>query len=144
MDATQLKYCDRKLTEILVNTNNIALILASHIPEKPSYRVMKYLIENGYTVFPINTFHTHKKIQDIKVYSCLEEIPKKIDMINIFQKNADAGKTIYKAINLNIKYIWTQLNIFNFEAAREAEKNNHVIIMNRCTKIEHSRLIKKL
>ena len=66
-----------------------------------------------------------------------------INYVNIFQKNDIAGQTIIKAIELNIKYIWTQLNIFNFEAANKALKSNHVVIMNRCTKIEHSELIKR-
>ncbi|PPR77985.1 MAG: hypothetical protein CFH01_01241 [Alphaproteobacteria bacterium MarineAlpha2_Bin1] len=138
-----MKYSDYKITKILSNIKNIALIEASYNENKPSNNVMKYLLENGYNVIPVNSKETYGKIYEKEVFSSLEEIPCKIDLVNIFQKNDIVGQTMQKAIKLKIKYIWTQLNIFNFEIARRAENHNHIVIMNRCTKIEHKRLIKK-
>ena len=143
MNSKLMKYSDSEIKEVLLNTKTIALIEASHNKDKPSNRVMKYLLENDYKVYPVNNKESHGKIHGINVFPSLEKIPCKIDMVNIFQKNDIAGQTIIKAIELNIKYIWTQLNIFNFEAANKALKSNHVVIMNRCTKIEHSELIKR-
>ena len=143
MNLNDLKYSDEVIRDVLLKTKNIALILASHNENKPSNRVMKYLLENGYKVFPVNSRNPHAKIYGLSVFSSLDKIPKKIDMVNIFQRNHDAGQTIFDSIDLDIKYIWTQLEIFNFEAAKEAQKNGHTVIMNRCTKIEHTRLIKK-
>ncbi|MBL41308.1 MAG: hypothetical protein CMM49_01460 [Rhodospirillaceae bacterium] len=143
MNSYLTKYSGSKITKILLDTKNIALIEASHDEIKPSNRVMKYLLEHGYKVFPVNSREPHGIIHGMKVFSSLEEIPTKIDMVNIFQKNDMAGLTIQQAIKLKIKYIWTQLDIFNFEEAKKAEKLNHIVIMNRCTKIEHEKLIKK-
>ena len=142
MDLNNLKYSDDMIKNILIKTKNIALTLASYDKKKPSYRVMEYLLENGYTIFPVNDRDPSGKIHGISVFSSLDKIPEKIDMVNIFQRNHAAGQTIFEATNLNIKYIWTQLDIFNFEAAKVAESKNHTVIMNRCTKIEHIRLIK--
>tara|TARA_B100002051_G_C16248732_1_gene398567 strand:+ start:62 stop:484 length:423 start_codon:yes stop_codon:yes gene_type:complete len=139
-----MEYSDDQVSKILMDTKKIALIDASHNEKKPSNQVMKYLLENNYLVYPVNNREPDGKIHGINVFQSIDKIPTKIDMVNIFQKNDIAGQTMLTAINLNIKYIWTQLNIFNFEAASKAIKSGHVVIMNRCTKIEHLKLIKKI
>lgn len=45
---------EKKLTNILTNVKYIALVGASDKVERPSYKVMKYLINQGYNVTPVS------------------------------------------------------------------------------------------
>ena len=44
----------KNLVEILNNIKSIALIGASSNPERDSFKVMEFLIDQGYEVFPVN------------------------------------------------------------------------------------------
>ena len=68
---------------LLRNIKTIALIGASSNPDRDSYKVMKFLIEKGYEVFPVNPNESNNKILDIDCYSNIQEIKKKIDMVDI-------------------------------------------------------------
>ena len=68
MDTMNLKYSDNHLKEILMQSKSIALILASYNKEKPSFRVMEYLLDNGYKVFPVNNMNPNGKIHSRRVF----------------------------------------------------------------------------
>ena len=52
---------------------------------RPSFFVTKYLIDKGYTVFPINPGHAGKEILGRTAYARLADVPVPIDMVAIFR-----------------------------------------------------------
>ena len=42
------------LKELLRNIKNIAIVGASPNPERDSFKVMKFLLDQGYKIFPVN------------------------------------------------------------------------------------------
>ena len=138
------RYDDSYLRAILRETKAVAMVGASANWNRPSYFAMKYLQEKGYRVIPVNPVAAGQEILGEKVYATLDEVPEKIDMVDIFRNSDAAGPITDDAIRLGAKVVWMQIGVRNDEAARRAEAAGLRVVMNRCPKIEHARLTGKL
>ena len=136
-------YPDNLIKSILRSTRTIAMVGASANEMRPSYFAMKYLLDKGFLVDPINPTLAGKEILGRKVYASLAEVPGPIDMVDIF-RGADAApgivqEAIVEKNRLAIKVIWMQLGVISEVAATLAEAAGFTVIMDRCPKIEHGR-----
>ncbi|MDE2165444.1 MAG: CoA-binding protein [Alphaproteobacteria bacterium] len=137
-------YTDDYLRGILRSVHTIAMVGASEHWNRPSYVVMKYLQSKGFRIIPVNPRAGTIEILGEKVYPSLAEIPDPIDMVDIFRRSAEAPAIVDAAIAKGAKVVWMQLGVRNDEAARKAEQAGLKVVMNRCPKIEHSRLYGEL
>ncbi|PCI33953.1 MAG: hypothetical protein COB54_02850 [Alphaproteobacteria bacterium] len=128
------------LREILTSVRSIALIGASRNPERPSHRVMAFLINQGYDVYPVNPGLSGSELLGRKVYASLSDIPAPIDMIDIFRQPDAVGPLVEAAIAQGVKVVWTQLGVINTAAAEVAERAGLKVVMDRCPAIEIPRL----
>jgi len=135
-----LNYSDNYISDILYRTKTIAMIGLSSSWNRPSYFVAKYLSDRGYKIYPINPKEAGKKILGWEVYESLNKIREKIDMIDIFRKSSEIDKFTNSIINLNPDSIWLQIGVINHNLAKLAKNNKIDIVMDRCPKIEYSRL----
>ena len=135
-------YPDDYVRGILKNVKSIALVGASNNPARPSWIVLKYLLDRGYDVIPINPGLAGGELLGKPVYSRLSEVPRPIDMVEIFRNSEAAGPITDEALALDPppKIIWMQLSVRNEEAAARAEAKGIQVVMNRCPKIEYGRL----
>jgi predicted CoA-binding protein len=131
---------DRLIAEVLRSVNSIALLGASQRPERPSYEVMQFLLSRGYDVIPVNPAIGDTEILGQKVYSSLEEIPRHIDMVDVFRNSSHLSSIVRDIVKQSIGIIWTQLDVIDTEAAQYAESHGIRVIMNRCPAIEWPRL----
>lgn len=130
------------ITDILREVKTVALVGASNNEVRPSFLVMKYLLEKGYQVIPINPGLAGKKLLGQEVYASLAEVPVAIDMIDIF-RNSDAAAVITNealALEAKPKVIWMQLGVRNDAAASIAEAQGLKVVMNRCPKMEFGKI----
>ncbi len=134
------RYTDDYLRAVLKSVRVIAMVGASPHWNRPSYFAMKYLQEKGFRVIPVNPRAQGETILGEKVYGALAEIPDKVDMVDIFRNADAAGPIVDEAIAIGAKVVWMQLGVRNDEAARRAEAAGLTVVMNRCPKIEYSRL----
>ena len=134
-------YPDDLIHSILKSVKSIALVGFSNNEARPSYFVTKYLIERGYTLYPINPALAGQVFFGAKVYARLSDIPAPIDMVDIFRNSEAAGPITDEALTLDPlpKVLWMQLSVRNDEAAAKAEAKGLTVIMNRCPKIEFGR-----
>ncbi len=107
---------------------------------RPSNFAMKYLQSKGYRVIPVNPKAAGREILGERVFATLQDIPDKVDMVDIFRNSAAAGPITDAAIEIGAKVVWMQLGVRNDEAAARAEKAGLTVVMNRCPKIEYGRL----
>ncbi len=126
---------------VLRGVRSIALVGASHKPARPSHQVMEFLLARGYEVFPVNPGLAGKQLLGRLVFASLADLPRPVDMIDIFQNTRAAGHTVEAALALpwRPKVIWMQLGIVNETAARKARAAGIAVIMDRCPKIELAR-----
>ncbi|WP_447722384.1 CoA-binding protein [Edwardsiella tarda] len=131
---------DEALTQILRRVRHIALVGASDKPERASYRVMAYLLAQGYRVTPISPKLAGQTLLGQRVYATLEEVTQPIDMVDVF-RNADAAYDIaQQAITVGASVLWLQLGVINPEASALAQAAGLQVVMDRCPKVEIPRL----
>ena len=131
---------DQTIRAVLEQTRTIALIGASPKPERPSYRVMRFLLDQGYTVYPVNPGQAGNQLHGQMVYASLADIPEPIDMVDIFRRSEDVGPIVEQAQAIKAKTIWMQLGVSNDTAASTARASGMTVVMNRCPAIELPRL----
>jgi uncharacterized protein len=134
-------YSQEYIRSILQLVKTIALVGASSKEVRPSHLVMKYLLSKGYEVIPVNPGLADKTILEQKVYARLKDIPKAVDMVDIFKNSEAAGAIVEEALQLDPlpKVIWMQLTIRNDAAAHKAEAKGIQVVMNRCPKMEYGK-----
>jgi predicted CoA-binding protein len=130
------------IRDILRGVKTIALVGASNNDVRPSYFVLKYLLDKGYDVTPVNPGLAGQEILGRRVFGALKDIPYPIDMVDIFRNSQAAGVVTDEALALSPlpKVIWMQLNVRNDEAAARAEAAGLKVVMNRCPKMEYGKL----
>lgn len=136
------QYSDDLLLDVLRHSRTIAMVGASPNPARPSNGVMRYLLEHGYRVIPVNPGHVGSKIAGETAYARLADVPEPIDIVDIFRRTEFVAGVVEEALRLSPlpKAVWMQLGIRDDAAAARAEAAGITVIMNRCLKIEHSRL----
>ena len=135
-------YDDALIDSVLRGVKSVAIVGASMKNIRPSYFVVKYLIDKGFLVFPINPGHAGSELLGRPVHASLTGLPEPVDMVDIFRNSDAADAIVDEAIALDNppKVIWMQLGVRNDDAARKAEAAGMTVIMNRCPKIEYGRL----
>lgn len=129
---------EQGIRELLTETKTIALVGASPNPQRASHSVMRYMIDRGYRVIPVNP--NEKEILGLKVYPTLKDIPEPVDMVDVFRTAEAAGPICDEAIAIGAKSIWLQLGVINEAAARRAEAAGLKVVMDRCPAIDMPRL----
>ena len=130
------------LRGILAETKTIALVGASHKPERPSYGVMRFLLSKGYDVIPVNPGLAGQELLGKKVVGTLAEIARPIDMVDVFRNSKEVPGLVDEVLALqNLpKVIWMQLGVSDDVSAARAEEKAIKVVMNRCPAIEIPRL----
>jgi O-acetylhomoserine (thiol)-lyase len=137
-------YADDYIRSVLASVRTIAMVGASPSWNRPSNFAMKYLQSKGYRVIPVNPRATGEEILGETVYAALKDVPVKVDMVDIFRTSEAAGPITDEAIAIGARVVWMQLGVRNDAAAKRAEAAGLSVVMDRCPKIEFSRLYGEL
>ena len=113
--------------EQLQNSKTIAVVGLSGDPARISYRVTRYMQEQGYRIIPVNPMI--EEVLGEKSYPDLKSVPDSIDMVNIFRRSELVAPVVEQAIEIGVKYIWMQDGVVNPESAAKAEAAGIPVIM---------------
>jgi predicted CoA-binding protein len=127
--------------ELLGRSHRIAIVGASPSDERPSHGVMRYLLRQGYECVPINPFAT-----EVLGHECFDSLEDAVaaggafDIVDVFRRSEAVVDVARSAVATGAKALWLQLGVVNWEAARIADAGGLLVVMDRCTAIEHRRL----
>ncbi|MFZ5447733.1 MAG: CoA-binding protein [Thermodesulfobacteriota bacterium] len=125
-----------EITEILHNYRVVAVVGLSADPDRPSYRVARYLQEHGYRIIPVNP--NCQKVLGEKCYPGLKDIPFPVEVVDIFRVVSAIPEIVDDAIAVGAKVVWMQQGLEEPQSARKAREAGLRVVMNRCLKIEHN------
>jgi len=130
---------DAAIRTILETTHRIALVGASARPWRPSHGVMRFLLDSGYDVTPVNPGLAGQTIHARPVVARLDEAAP-LEMVDIFRNAAHAGTAVDDAIRCGARVVWMQLGVIDQAAAERARAAGLTVVMDRCPVIEARRL----
>ena len=127
------------LRRILAETHTIAVVGLSANWYRPSHFAAKYMQDKGYRVIPVNP--AYREVLGQRCYPNLTAIGEPVDVVDCFRKPSDIVPIAREAVAIGAKVLWMQLGIRNEEAARIALDAGLDVVMDRCVKIEHARIL---
>ncbi len=125
------------ITELLDTAKTIAVVGLSSKPSRPSYGVARYLQSSGYRIIPVNP--NESEVLGEKCYARLEDIPEKIDIVDIFRRSELVPEIVDAAIRIGARAVWMQEGVVNEESAEKARRAGLTVIMDLCMAPEHQK-----
>ena len=131
------------LRRILTRSRVIAVVGLSANWYRPSYFAAKYMQDHRYRILPVNPAY-----REVLGEPCYPDLASSrdgagitIDIVDCFRRAADIPPIARDAVAIGAKVLWMQLGIRNDEAAGIALDAGLDVVMDRCVKIEHARIL---
>jgi predicted CoA-binding protein len=133
---------DAGIAALLRSKPRIAVVGASSSPFRPSNGVFQDLRRLGYDVVPVNPAETEVAGQACyPTLAAAVEATGPIDLVDVFRRPDACPAHATEAVAVGARCLWLQLGIVSPEAAAIAAAGGLSVVMDRCTAIEHARLI---
>jgi uncharacterized protein len=126
------------IPELLRSSRVIAVVGLSSDEMRPSYGVAAYLKRVGYRIIPVNPNET--EVLGEKAYARLEDVPEKIDIIDVFRRSEFVRGVVESAIKVGAKAVWMQEGVVDEAAAATASAAGLDVVMDRCILKDHRSL----
>jgi len=126
------------VADILSASKTIAIVGLSNRIFRPSNGVAQYLQSAGYRIIPLNP--REREVLGEKSYARLEEVPERVDIVDIFRRSEFVPEIVESAIRMGARGIWMQEGVVHREAAERARRAGLFVVMDSCILKEHRRL----
>jgi uncharacterized protein len=130
--------------EVMRRYRVIAVVGASKNPEKEAFTVPAYLLQQGYTIIPVNP--TADSVNGLKVYPSLadlpEELARKVEVVDVFRPSEELPEVARQVAEMKKKtgrpfVFWGQLGLENEEAKRILAEAKVEYVMDKCMRVVH-------
>lgn len=131
---------DASLATLFKRVKTIALVGASHKPERASYKVLEFLLAEGFEVTPVNPGLAGQELQGQTVVASLSDIDHAVDMVDVFRDGSALPDVLSEAIAIGASVLWTQLAVRHADAERDALEHGLDLVVDKCPLQELPRL----
>jgi predicted CoA-binding protein len=121
---------DEAITELLASAKTIAVVGASRKSYRASFGVSETLQSAGYRVIPVNPNET--EVLGEKCYARLEDVPEKIDIVDVFRRSEFVPEIVDSAIKIGARAVWMQEGVEDEKSAQRARQAGLFVIMDNC------------
>jgi predicted CoA-binding protein len=125
------------IAELLKRHHTIGVVGLSSDPGRPSYGVAQYMQSAGYRIIPVNP--NEREVLGEKSYVRLEDVPQKVEIVNIFRRPEEVSPAVEGAIRIGATVVWMQLGIEHPASAERARTAGLIVVMDACIFVEHKR-----
>jgi uncharacterized protein len=130
---------DDVIRSVLTGNRRVAMVGASAKPWRDSHHVMRFLLDRGFDVTPVNPGLAGQTIHGRTVVARLEEAAP-LEIVDVFRNSANAGPAVDAAVAAGARVVWMQLGVIDQAAAARARDAGLTVVMDRCPVIEDRRL----
>ena len=123
--------------DILKKYKTIAVVGLSSDPARPSHGVAEHLQSAGYRIIPVNP--NEREVLGEKSYARLEDVPEKIEIVDIFRRVEEVPSVVDSAIRVGARVVWMQLGIADEKAAEKARAAGLIVVEDACMFVEHKK-----
>jgi hypothetical protein len=131
---------DQQIKDLLQKAHTIAVVGLSSSRFRASYGVSQYMQSAGYRIIPVNP--NEQEVLAEKSYARLEDVPEKIDVVDVFRRSEFVPEIVDSAIRVGAHAIWMQDGVVNEAAAQRARDAGLFVVMDDCILREHRRLMR--
>jgi len=132
----------RTIQEIVLNAGTVAIVGLSASELRASNFVGYYLKRHGYRVVPVNP--NEERVLGERVYSSLLDVPEHIDVVDVFRDPAAVPQIAREAVQVGAGALWLQFGVISPDGAQIALDGGLSVVMDRCLKVEHARLLGRM
>ena len=109
--------------------------------DRAAFYVPEYMAGHGSEILPVPVYYPDvQSILGRPVYRSLAEVPRPVDMINVFRRSADVPPHVPELLAARPRAVWLQLGIRHDGAAEELARAGIQVVQDRCLLVEHRRL----
>ena len=131
---------DQAIAALLSSARTIAVVGLSPKPFRASYGVSEFLQSAGYRIIPVNP--GIREVLGEKAYVRLEDIPEKVDIVDVFRRPEAVPEIVDAAIRIGARAVWMQEGVADESAAARARAAGLLVVMDTCILKEHHRLMR--
>ena len=125
--------------QILRRYRTIAVVGLSSDEARDSHSVSKYMQAVGYRIVPVNPAET--EVLGEKAHPTVASVPSPPEIVNVFRRPEAILSVVDDAIVAGAKVIWMQPGVVNEKAAAKARAAGLEVVMDRCIRTEHRRMV---
>jgi predicted CoA-binding protein len=127
-----------EIKNILQSAKRIAVVGLSDNPERTSHDVSKVMQEAGYEIIPVNP--GIEEALGVKAVDSLTDVEGHVDIVDVFRRSEFLPDIAKEAVEIGADVFWAQLGLYNDEAYGYLKDHDITVIMDRCIKVEHSKI----
>ncbi len=130
-------YQDPKVIRKALSRPNVAIVGLSSNELRASNFVGRYLLRNGYRIFPVNP--REEEILGCKSWPTLQAIPENIDTVDVFRHPSAVPEVATAAIEISASCLWLQYGVIDPDCIDIAVDGGLDVVADCCMKVEHAR-----